>query len=163
MDEWFYEPGLPDNAPEPASDAFSLAEAEAAAFVAGDKEASELPGESWSTHEWLRMLRSLPEDLTANKMAELDAAWSLTGSGNSEILSQWLIQSVHSDYAKAYPVLESFLTRQGRRKFLKPLYTALVKTEAGKVRAEKIYAKARPTYHAISSDTIDEILGYEGS
>jgi leukotriene-A4 hydrolase len=163
LNEWFYEPGLPDNAPEPKSDAFRLAEVEAAAFVAGEKIAADLPGDSWSTHEWLRMLRSLPEDLPASKMAELDSAWSLTGSGNSEILSQWLIQSVHSDYAKAYPALESFLTRQGRRKFLKPLYTALASTESGKARAEKIYAKARPTYHSVSSDTIDDILGYEGS
>ncbi len=61
-------------------------------------------------------------------------------------------------YEPAYPRLEEFLTSQGRRKFLKPLYEELVKTAAGRERARRIYAKARPTYHPISAATIDALL-----
>ncbi|HSP33018.1 MAG TPA: leukotriene A4 hydrolase C-terminal domain-containing protein, partial [Thermoanaerobaculia bacterium] len=46
----------------------------------------------------------------------------------------------------------------GRRKFLKPLYQKLAETDAGRQRARDIYAKARPTYHAVSRGTIDGIL-----
>ena len=56
--------------------------------------------------------------------------------------------------------LESFLMNVGRRKFLKPIYTELAKTEAGSKRAKEIYARARPRYHAISTGTIDGILGW---
>ena len=49
----------------------------------------------------------------------------------------------------------------GRRKFLKPLYTELAKTEGGKQRARAIYAQARPRYHAVSSEAIDKILQWE--
>ena len=46
----------------------------------------------------------------------------------------------------------------GRRKFLRPLYTELVKTEAGRERARAIYARARPRYHAVSTGTIPSIV-----
>jgi hypothetical protein len=58
----------------------------------------------------------------------------------------------------AYPALENFLTSQGRRKFLKPLYTELARTAEGKQMAKKIYQKARPGYHFVAYTTIDEIL-----
>jgi aminopeptidase N len=157
--EWLYEPGLPANAPAFTSAALARAEEEAAAFTAGKRAARELPGKAWTTHEWLRFLRALPKDLAAGRMAELDAAWSLTASGNSEIAMQWLLQAIRSRYEAAYPALERFLTSQGRRKLLKPLYTELAKTPDGKARAAAIYEKARPMYHAVSRNTIEEILG----
>ena len=58
--------------------------------------------------------------------------------------------------------LEQFLTSQGRRKFLSPLYTEMAKTPAGADRALRIYEKARPGYHSVSRNTIDEILGWRG-
>jgi len=53
------------------------------------------------------------------------------------------------------------LTSQGRRKFLKPLYKKLAATPEGLERAKQIYAKARPTYHSVSVQTIDEILKWQ--
>ena len=47
----------------------------------------------------------------------------------------------------------------GRRKFLKPIYTELMKTPEGQERARRIYAKARPGYHPIAQTTIDGIVG----
>ena len=46
--------------------------------------------------------------------------------------------------------LESFLTSVGRRKFLMPLYSELIKTPGGVAKARVIYAKARPFYHPIA-------------
>ena len=48
-------------------------------------------------------------------------------SGNSEILHEWLLQAIENRYEPAYGALERFLLRQGRRKFLKPLYEKLAK------------------------------------
>jgi hypothetical protein len=66
--------------------------------------------------------------------------------------------AVKHNYEPAYPRLEEFLTTQGRRKFLKPLYEELTKTPAGLERAKQIFAKARPTYHPISAATVEGIL-----
>ena len=59
--------------------------------------------------------------------------------------------------------MEQFLLSVGRRKFLKPLYAALAKTEPGLARARKIYAKARPRYHAVSTKTIDGVLKWDAA
>jgi hypothetical protein len=100
--------------------------------------------------------------VSAARLAELDAAWKLSNSGNAEILSEWLLLAIRADFEDAWPALERFLTIQGRRKFLKPLYTELAKTPDGKARAQRIYEKARPGYHAIATNSIDAILGREG-
>jgi len=56
--------------------------------------------------------------------------------------------------------LEAFLMQVGRRKFLKPLYAELARTPAGKQRALALYHRARSRYHAVSTATLDELLGY---
>ena len=91
-------------------------------------------------------------------MAALDAQFKFTESGNSEITEDWLLLVIAADYQPAMSKLKSFLTGQGRRKFLTPLYSKLVETESGKKLAKEIYAIARPGYHSVSRNTIDEIL-----
>ena len=91
-------------------------------------------------------------------MAALDQALHLTDTGNSEILFSWLRLAIRRHYEPALPALERFLTSQGRRKYVRPLYTELMKTEWGKPVAREIYAKARPTYHAVTAGSIDQIV-----
>jgi hypothetical protein len=91
-------------------------------------------------------------------MKALDDAFHFTSSGNSEILFAWFEHVIPSKYTQAYSSLETFLTNVGRRKFVKPLYSALVKTEEGKKMAKEIYSKARPNYHSVTANTVDEIL-----
>jgi hypothetical protein len=97
--------------------------------------------------------------MTREHLAELDEAFHLTDSGNSEILHEWLLNAIEYRYEPAYDALEKFLLRQGRRKFLKPLYQKLAETPEGMERAKRIYAKARPMYHSVSYKTIDGIVG----
>jgi hypothetical protein len=161
LDRWVYGPGIPPGAPQPTPEAFEQVESQVAAWDAGTP-AGELVTTGWSTHQWLHFLRHLPADLGAPRMAELDGAFGFSQSGNSEILCAWLLQAIAHRYEPAYPALEGFLTRQGRRKFLRPLYARLAETPEGRARAVAIYAKARPTYHAVSTATLDELLGWEG-
>ncbi|MBW3555150.1 MAG: M1 family metallopeptidase [Gemmatimonadetes bacterium] len=156
---WAYQPGLPSNLPPVTSRAFADAREEADAF-ANDAAAEDLGVEGWSTHEWLHFLRSLPRELPAERLTALDRAFGLSESGNSEILFEWLRLAIANRYEPAFPALEDFLTRQGRRKFLLPLYRDLAATSWGREMALRIYREARPTYHSISSGSIDEVLGW---
>jgi leukotriene A-4 hydrolase/aminopeptidase len=158
--EWLNEPGLPADAPNPSAATLARVEERAKAFAQGTTKAAELPGKTWTAQEWVHFLTSVPDDLGREKMAELDGAFGLTKSGNSEVIFQWLMLAVKNGYAPANERLEGFLTEQGRRKFLKPLYEELVKTPAGKERAMAIYRKARPTYHPVSVETVDAIVGW---
>jgi leukotriene-A4 hydrolase len=113
---------------------------------------------NWSTHEWLHFLRNLPHPLTIAQLENLDQAGHFTKSGNAEITTAWLTLAIQFNYEKAYPKLEDFLIHTGRRKFLSPLYSEMIKTEAGKKRAQEIYTKARPNYHFVATNTFDKML-----
>ncbi len=158
VDEWIEKPGLPANAPEPKSDAFARVEDSANRWLKGEVELSKIQTASWSTHEWLHFLKSMPADLSANRMAELDRVFKFTQTGNSEKSFQWLMMAIKNKYEAAYARLEEFLTTIGRRKFLKPLYEELVKTEEGRKHAVAIYKRARSSYHPIAVTTIDGIV-----
>jgi aminopeptidase N len=140
VDRWLHEPGLPADAPK----------------VRFDFETT--PSKRWVTQEWLHWLRSMPEGTPAAKLSEIDAAWDLTNSGNSEIAAAWLLMAIRAQYMPAMPRLEQFLIEVGRRKFVKPLFEELVKTRSGRARAEAIYKRARPGYHPITQTTVDAIL-----
>lgn len=162
VEAWIEEPGLPDGAVRPESDAFEQVAAVRDQWIGGEIAASALPWNDWTTQEKLRMLSTLPDSLGADRMAELDQAFALTASRNAEIIHRWLLESTERGYEPAEPRVEEFLIEVGRRKFLKPLYEALAETEEGKQRAVAIYEKARPGYHPIAQATVDQILGVSG-
>ncbi|HET8774210.1 MAG TPA: M1 family metallopeptidase [Thermoanaerobaculia bacterium] len=155
--QWLHGPGLPPNAPQPKSEAFARAEQAAKTYAEGGS-ADAIEADKWSSHERVHFIQSLPV-LPVGKMAALDARFHFSDSGNSEVLSAWLEKSIDARYQGAYPAVERFLTSQGRRKFLKPIYEKLAKNPDDLAFARRIYAKARPGYHPVSQATIDEILG----
>jgi aminopeptidase N len=158
VDEWIEKPGLPKDAPVLQSGALQKVELQAQNYTSGKTAASAIAARGWTTQEWLHFLQNLPADLGAQKLSELDRAFNLTKSGNSEIAFQWLLMSIKNNYTQAFPRLEEFLTSIGRRKFVRPLFLELIKTPNGRQRAETIYKKARPGYHPITQASIDEIL-----
>jgi leukotriene A-4 hydrolase/aminopeptidase len=160
LDAWVYGPGIPANAAQAHSEEFEKVKMQLNGWLGGQP-ATDLNTGDWTTHHWLHFIRNLPETLSQQQMAELDAAFHFTDSGNSEILTAWLINVINHRYEPAYPALEAFLTRVGRRRFLEPLYEELAKTPEGLQMAKRIYQKARPGYHAISVKTIDEILKWD--
>ena len=160
LTEWLDKPGVPASAPVAKSDALARVDAQVALWVTGSTKASDLATTGWTFHEWLHFLRALPAKVSVEQMAELDAAFGFTKTGNSEILNEWLVLGIRHEYRVTDKRLEEFLTNVGRRKYLRPLYQELVKTEAGKAKAMVIYKRARPLYQAIARKSIDEIVGW---
>jgi aminopeptidase N len=158
--EWVDGPGLPANVIVPQSDAFVKVETEIEKWNKGSA-AAQLNTEGWNTFQWMHFLRHLPQQIDEKRMIELDKAFNFSESGNSEVLAAWLEVVVRNDHDPSFDALERFLTTVGRRKFLVPLYTEMIKTEKGKIMAQKIYQKARPNYHAVSVRTIDELLKWK--
>jgi aminopeptidase N len=158
IDEWLLQPGLPKHAVLPHSDAFERVDAARRDFLAGKTAAQDLPGKSWTTHEWVHFIDGLDGKVPLQKLAALDQAFALTNTGNSEIAMNWLRVAIASDYAAAWPRLESYLVGIGRRRLIKPLYEDLMKSPAGAQRARAIYARARPNYHPIAAATLDAIV-----
>ena len=162
INDWIYGPGLPDNCPVVKSDRFDKVDMAVKDWI-NKVPASKFSTDEWTTHEWLHFLRQLPKKMSLDQMKELDEAYAFTKSGNSEILAVWLVHSIRNKYEKAYDELEHFLITVGRRKFLRPIYMEMAKTEEGKEMALKIYKRSRQNYHSVSTGTIDGILGWDES
>ncbi len=158
---WIEDEGLPEDAPGAVSDGFREVDAVRSACTAERSAAPLLQAAAakWNTQQWLRFLAE--PDFDVAMLAEIDAAHGLTSSGNSEILCAWLEAGIRAGYEPAFPRVEQFLCSVGRRKYLKPLYEALLAKDGGRDRALAIYRNARPRYHAVAVRTLDELLGFQ--
>lgn len=152
---WVYEEGLPETLPEVSSDRFAAVEAALARWLDG----ATIETEDWSSHEWLHFVRKIPAKATVTDMARMDMAFGFTQSGNSEVLTAWLDQSVRHGYAVANDRLREFLVNTGRRKFLVPLYRAMLESNQVAM-ANDIYGQARANYHFVSTNTLDDMLSW---
>ena len=156
---WLDGPGLPPGAPTAKSARLARVDAALSQLAAGTPPAELQPiTTKWSSQEWEHLLRGLPSTLPAEAVAQLDDAFGFTTSGNAELLAAWFPLALRAGYAPADAALENFLRHVGRRKFLVPLYRALLRTPGGRARAQRIYQLARPNYHSVATGTLDALL-----
>jgi aminopeptidase N len=151
-------PGYPDIAPRTHATAFVAIDGARADWLGGKTPVDALPTEDWSTQEWMRFIEGLPATTRNDQLAALDQRFSLSEAGNSEVAFTWYIQAIAHDYRAAFPALEDFLVRIGRRKFVLPLMTALMKNPNQQEFARAAYAKARPGYHPITRASVDAVM-----
>ncbi|WP_346317649.1 M1 family metallopeptidase [Chitinophaga sp. YIM B06452] len=154
--DWVYGPGIPGNCPRAPQKLFTKVSEEVKRFQGGTA-AKELQTAGWSSHEWLYFLRGLT-GVSKEKMKELDAVFHFTQTGNSEMADQWFVMAVAADYGPAYPAMEKFLSEVGRRKFLTPLYTEMMKTPKGKEMALRIYGRYKQNYHPLAQETLNKLV-----
>lgn len=159
MDEWIFEKGIPESCIKIESNRFNAIDAKAL-LITEMKTVQDLDinSEELTTQEWIRFIRQIPAGTSIEHMTALDKAFNFTDRGNAEVMAEWYIQSIRNGYTAINSSMEAFLIEVGRRKFLEPIYKELAKSETNLALAKQIYAKARPNYHAISFNTIDEIL-----
>lgn len=156
---WLDGPGLPPGAPVARSARFTAVEEALARLAAGTAPTALQPiTTKWSSQEWEHFLRGLPPTLTAADLGRLDDVFHFTASGNAELLAAWFPLALRAGYAPADAALENFLRHVGRRKFLVPLYRALLAAPGGRARAQHIYGLARPNYHSVATSTLDALV-----
>ncbi len=160
LDQWVYQPGLPSNVARPDPAAFAEVDQAVAAFAAGGPPPASF--QRWTTAERLRFLNRLPRELAQPRLAALDRALSLNTAGNNEVLFAWLNLALANRYEPAVAPAERFLAAMGRRKFVLPLFETLWgEGEWGRAIARRVYARTRPTYHAVTTGSVDRVLGVQ--
>lgn len=160
-EEWIYQAGLPSNQAIISSDKFTLVENFIDQIVKTskiDKSASK----SWTSQEWVHFVKNLPSEIGSKQMAMIDQAFDLSNSKNSYIAMVWYEQSILKNYHgnKVDAKIEEFLIEVGRRWYVSTIFKALKKSEQ-RDKAIEIYKKARPNYHSVTANTIDEILNFK--
>jgi hypothetical protein len=155
---WLHTPGLPADAPLPKSSRFAQVDELARKWLDGAIQPAEIPFNDWGTLERVHFLNVLPERMASPRLADLDKAFLFTETTNAEIAEPWLLRAIRSGYAPAAARVESFLIGNGRRKYVLPLYEAILKTNGGRERAEAIFGRARAGYHPITVDSVERLL-----
>ncbi|WP_341502735.1 M1 family metallopeptidase [Gallaecimonas sp. GXIMD4217] len=155
---WIFQPGLPDGAPKPSSQAFVKVKAELDAWLAGDKGLAQLPTRGWNTQQWIYFIYQLPDSIGKAQLAELDKAFAFSGANNSEIAHAWYRQAIEHDYQPAFTPMEGYLQRIGRRRLVVPLYKMLMEKPQYQGFAKAAYEKARPGYHPLAQGTLDQLV-----
>jgi aminopeptidase N len=157
--EWIYLPGLPANAPSFTSNKANQVQNEIEKLLS-KQQVERLDTKDWSAHQWRYFLTQLPKNTPIPVMESLNQTYNLAYSGNSEIRALWLETCTYAGlFSQIQPAMEDFLIQVGRRKYLMPLYQAMLQTDH-KNEALSIYRKARSNYHAVSRQSVDALLGY---
>ena len=155
--QWIFEPGLPDGAPHPTSDAFTKLDPIRQGWLDGNMASDDIDTSSWTYHQWKYFLDGMPELLTDEQMADIDQAFGLTASRNNEVAFSWLRIAIRNDYAPAYARLEDFLMSIGRNKFVMPLYQDLMDNEKSDF-AVRVFEQATPGYHPLTVKRNSQIV-----
>jgi len=102
----------------------------------------------------------LPSDLSSARLQLIDTKLNFKGCGNSEIMSEWYVLGINSNYKGIRSEMAKFLSKVGRRKYLEPIYETLAqsKDSSDLVWARSVFEKAKNNYHFVSKVTIEDII-----
>jgi leukotriene-A4 hydrolase len=161
IEKWIYSTGIPDNCPKVESAELKKVDVILAEWNEG-KALDTKDYSKWTTHHYIHFIRNLPKNINPMQMKDLDKVFNFTQSTNAEILEPWLELAIDNNYTDAFPSMEKFMMKVGRRRFIRPLYEKLCNTSAGKSMAMGIYTKAKPMYHSILKNSVDILLKDNG-
>ena len=181
-DEWIYEKGLPSNCLIINSPRLRFMESFANRFIEGEdifapkisyewlklkntrkKKRVEIreffEKEEYIVQEWQTFIRTLSQkNITIPQLQYLDSVLNFSTSNNAEIASEWFVLNINCRNKEIRPNIEKFIAKVGRRKYLMPIYEALVKNPEDKVWAKNVFDKSKAYYHAVSRNSIAELF-----
>ncbi|MEY4286956.1 MAG: hypothetical protein RL511_1042 [Bacteroidota bacterium] len=109
--------------------------------------------------EWQLFIRALDPQTKIARLAALDQQFHFSQTQNSEILCDWFVLAAQSNYIfKIETPLRSFLTKIGRRKFVLPIYQALMKSPEGQKLAKRIFNDAKNNYHSVTRSSVWKVI-----
>ncbi|MEM6721323.1 MAG: M1 family metallopeptidase [Bacteroidota bacterium] len=160
VDNWIYRPGIPKTAVKIVSDKFQRVEEAIASWKQGTTTETELCTKDWNIQQKIHFIRNIPRDISLEKFTALDQACQFSTATNSYIAMVWFEQAIIHNYHEneVDTHIENFLMTVGRRWYVSTIYRALKRNNRLE-EAKRIYEKARPNYHSVTVNTIDEMLG----
>ncbi|WP_426805567.1 M1 family metallopeptidase [Stenotrophomonas sp. SrG] len=155
---WLDEPGIPAFATKARSRNFSIVDTARIAWQGSGTLPSAQITSEWGTQEWVHFIDGMGKTLPVDKLAALDKAYAFTGTANGEIAMRWYPLAIRSGYLEANEAAGAFIERVGRRKLILPIYAELVKTPEGLAFAKAAFEKAKPSYHPITTASVQDML-----
>ncbi len=154
-EQWLYEPGLPADAVIPTSGNLDMAAEMAVLWSKGEIDIADIPADDWSPQAMRHFINSLDNDLSTERLNELDTALGLSDTHNAEIGRTWFIQVAQRQHRPAYDSLKQHLRRYGRTRLVRPVYVALARNGSDLELAKALFADARDIYHPLTNMSIE--------
>jgi aminopeptidase N len=164
VNEWIYEPGLPENCVDVQSDRLNRMSDLAEKMNNGENifvgKDADMQRADYITQEWLAFIRALSPEISPEKLALIDKQLGFSKNGNGVLKSEWFQLTIKVGYKGARPEIEKHLTLVGRRWLIQGIYQTLrdSDTEGDLEWAKAVFEKVKTNYHFISRSTVKEIL-----
>jgi len=157
--EWLYRGGLPDNCLKINPTRFIDIQKMAKDYSLGKNVFKrKVKRSDFITQEWIVFIRALSGEIDVQKLRKLDVLFDFKGCGNSEVMTEWFLLAIKSNYNDLRPELKQMLLKIGRRKYLELIYSELSKSKNNLNWAKQIFKEAKNNYHFVSVKTIEGIL-----
>ncbi len=159
VEAWIYSPGLPANSAVVQSVELEKVDELRLKWEGEEISNNDLPWNNWSYQERYRFLSNINFNLSLTKIQSLDESFHISKIGNAEVLFAWFMLAIQAKNETVFADLAQFLEKVGRRKFVAPLFEAMV-TSGYKSVAVNIYLHTRPFYHSVTQNTVDQLLNW---
>ncbi|CAI5530394.1 unnamed protein product [Closterium sp. Naga37s-1] len=160
VEEWVRGQGMPAEAESIVPQSAKLAAVQRAASGLVEDPHSKFgraDASDWGPDEWQIFLAGLPRTLPVETLVRLDEEFGFSKSKNAEISVGFLTVAAQSGATQFHPEVEATLMSVGRMKYLRPLYTALIKGGAKDV-AERVFEAAKAGYHPVALALVSGLL-----
>lgn len=154
LQEWLYEEGLPNNAPEFVSQRLDELR-DYAIDWAKDKQLRDCS--EWTTTEKLYFLVELPE-LDASGTKRLGAWMKLPETRNAELQCVWLSRAALAELEEVEGQLRDFVGSIGRTKLLKPVLAAMLRSGDYHDLAVELYRANATRLHSSTRLAVESLL-----
>ena len=158
VEQWLYEPGLPDDAPVPSSATLVGAATMARGWSNGEIDTADVNVDGWSPQAVVHFINNLTPELAAERLAEIDAHLGLSDTKNAEIGRTWFIEVATRRYQPAYERMSDFLKRYGRLRLIAPVYRALKENGEDLELARTVFEEAAAGYHPLAVGGLRRLL-----
>jgi hypothetical protein len=157
-ESWIYQPGVPKNAYPIVSKKIQATDEWIAQCNAKPEDVAKLPWKEWAYQQQYRFLTNW-KCPNAKELLIFNELFGVSKTGNSEILFAWLMMCIQMDVwdQENEQVMSHFLASVGRRKFIAPLYKAMIKNNQSD-RALKYFDAYQGSYHAVTRNTVQELI-----
>lgn len=172
-DSFLFGKGMPPNKVDYSNPLMDVAQALAKKWIATNNKGAGPSGvgskdlDGWDSQQTCVFLGELLEHAKASEpfslqtLRALDKAYDFTSVVNSEIKFCWQMLCLLSEDKDIVPHVVSFVTSQGRMKFVRPLYHALHKSAVGSAIARETFVENSEMYHPICRKMLATDLGLD--
>ncbi len=158
IDEWINKPGLPTDfvLSQPSIIKKIATMVTTFKFMGGAPNKKDI--ETMTSKEICYYLESLPKNAKAFKLQNIDSAFGFSNISDPEVRTQWYKLALPRKFKPAMETVPEFLSKTGRRKFVFPVYDALLKTKEGTTLATQVFEKNKMFYAPIVRNQIEKSI-----